>query len=178
MMNTDQIQDRFQVDHLATPLGRLAVVVDAQGRLCLTGWTEDHDRMARHLGAYDRAPRVKNPGGVTARLQAYFEEGDASALDEIPVFTNGTAFQQQVWGALREIPYGETWSYAQLAVRIGRPSAVRAVGLANGANPVGIVIPCHRVIGSDGSLTGYGGGIERKEWLLAHERKARAKAMA
>ena len=178
MMNTDRIPNRFRVDYLATPLGRLALVVDAHDRLCLTGWTEDHDRMARHLGAYDRAPRVKNPGGITALLRAYFQEGDASALDKVPVFTDGTPFQQQVWGALREIPYGETWSYAQLALRVGRSSAVRAVGLANGANPVGIVIPCHRVIGSDGSLTGYGGGIERKEWLLAHERRARAKSVS
>ncbi|HEY2511317.1 MAG TPA: methylated-DNA--[protein]-cysteine S-methyltransferase [Polyangiaceae bacterium] len=174
MTNTERFQDRFQVDHLDTPLGPLALVVDTQGRLCMVGWTVDHTRMSRHLGAFDGAPRVKNPAGITALVRAYFD-GDTSALDRIPVFTNGTPFQQLVWNALREIPCGETWSYAQLAVCIGRPSAVRAVGLANGANPVGIVIPCHRVIGSDGSLTGYGGGIERKEWLLAHERTARAK---
>src|SRR5207244_8999417 len=79
-------------------------------------------------------------------------------------------FQRQVWSALRQIPCGQTWSYGELACHIGRPKAVRAVGLANGANPIGIVVPCHRVIGKDGTLTGYGGGIERKEWLLAHER--------
>jgi methylated-DNA-[protein]-cysteine S-methyltransferase len=85
------------------------------------------------------------------------------------VLTNGTPFQQTVWAALREIPCGQTISYATLARRIGRPSAVRAVGLANGANPVGIVIPCHRVIGANGTLTGYGGGLDRKRWLLSHE---------
>jgi methylated-DNA-[protein]-cysteine S-methyltransferase len=82
----------------------------------------------------------------------------------------GTDFQRTVWQALRRIPCGTTISYGELARRIGRPAAVRAVGLANGANPVGVVVPCHRVIGADGSLTGYGGGIERKRWLLAHER--------
>ena len=85
----------------------------------------------------------------------------------------GTPFQRAVWRALREIPCGETRSYGEIARRIGRPKAVRAVGLANGANPIGIVVPCHRVIGSNGTLTGYGGGIERKRWLLAHEGKVR-----
>ena len=92
-----------------------------------------------------------------------------TALAEIPCRVAGTDFQRQVWRALTEIPAGETRTYRQQAVRIGRPTAVRAVGLANGANPIGIVIPCHRVIGADGSLTGFGGGIERKRWLLAHE---------
>src|SRR5208283_2077845 len=96
--------------------------------------------------------------------------GDLRVLDLLPVETGGTAFQRQVWQSLREIPCGTTVSYGQLAERIGRPSAVRAVGLANGANPVAVVVPCHRVIGSNGSLTGYGGGIERKRWLLNHER--------
>ena len=89
----------------------------------------------------------------------------------LPVQTAGTPFQREVWQALRKILCGATVSYAQLAERIGRSTAVRAVGLANGSNPVGIVVPCHRVIGSNGSLTGYGGGIERKRWLLEHEKK-------
>jgi len=86
------------------------------------------------------------------------------------VQTAGTPFQRAVWRALREIPRGATESYSKLAQRIGRPTAVRAVGLANGSNPIGIVVPCHRVIGANGSLTGYGGGMERKRWLLEHER--------
>jgi methylated-DNA-[protein]-cysteine S-methyltransferase len=96
------------------------------------------------------------------------------AIDGLAVAARGTDFQRSVWRALRRIPCGETTSYGALAQRIGRPTAVRAVGHANGANPVSIVVPCHRVIGSDGSLTGYGGGIERKRWLLAHEQRAGA----
>jgi methylated-DNA-[protein]-cysteine S-methyltransferase len=105
---------------------------------------------------------------MTAALAAYFA-GSVNAIDGLPTATGGTEFQRMVWRALRQIPCGETISYATLARRIGRPAAVRAVGLANGANPISIVVPCHRVIGSDGSLTGYGDGLERKRWLLAHE---------
>ena len=109
------------------------------------------------------------PSGSPRASPAYFA-GDIHAIDDIPTATAGTAFQREVWRALREIPAAETISYGQLAERIGRPRAVRAVGLANGSNPVGVVVPCHRVIGANGSLTGYGGGLHRKEWLLAHER--------
>jgi methylated-DNA-[protein]-cysteine S-methyltransferase len=109
------------------------------------------------------------PTAVRSALDAYFE-GDLRAIDELPTVTAGTAFQREVWAALRTIPAGETLSYGALAARIGRPKAVRAVGLANGSNPIGLVVPCHRVIGADGSLTGYGGGMERKRWLLEHER--------
>ena len=95
--------------------------------------------------------------------------GELTAIDTLRAQTGGAAFQGEVWRALREISCGTTLSYATLAARIGRPNAVTAVGLANGSNPVGVVVPCHRVIGSDGSLTGYGGGIERKRWLLEYE---------
>ena len=101
-------------------------------------------------------------------MQAYFA-GELDAIENLPVETGGTAFQRQVWAALRQIPRGQTESYGELAARIGRPRAVRAVGLANGANPVGIVVPCHRVIGANGTMTGYGGGVDRKRWLLEHE---------
>jgi methylated-DNA-[protein]-cysteine S-methyltransferase len=101
-------------------------------------------------------------------MRAYLA-GRLDALDGLPVDAGGTPFQALVWAALRTIPPGQTWSYKALAERIGRPAAVRAVGLANGANPVGIVVPCHRVIGAGGSLTGYGGGLPRKRWLLEHE---------
>jgi methylated-DNA-[protein]-cysteine S-methyltransferase len=101
-------------------------------------------------------------------MARYFT-GEIGVLDTIPVELNGTPFQKNVWQALRRIPGGSTISYAELAKRIGEPSAVRAVGAANGANPVAVIVPCHRVIGSDGRLTGYGGGLDRKQWLLEHE---------
>ena len=103
-----------------------------------------------------------------SRLDEYFA-GHLAVLDEIPVELNGTSFQQRVWNALRAIRAGTTSSYGSLARTIGAPSAVRAVGAANGANPVALIVPCHRVIGSNGSLTGYGGGLDRKRWLLQHE---------
>lgn len=101
-------------------------------------------------------------------LKAYFA-GELAAIEGIRVATGGTDFQRSVWMALRKIPLGETISYGALASRLKCPRSARAVGLANGANPVGIVVPCHRVIGADGSLTGYGGGLQRKRWLLEHE---------
>ena len=101
------------------------------------------------------------------QLREYFA-GERSTFD-LPLRLEGTAFQRAVWGALVKIPFGKTCSYADIARRVGRPKAVRAVGAANGANPIAVVIPCHRVIGADGSLTGYGGGLPRKKWLLAHE---------
>lgn len=105
---------------------------------------------------------------AAGRLRDYFA-GDIHALDGIQVDTGGTPFQQAVWAQLRRIPPGRTASYREIAAAIGAPSATRAVGAANGANPVGIIIPCHRVIGADGALTGYGGGLDRKRWLLEHE---------
>lgn len=101
-------------------------------------------------------------------MTRYFA-GDIDALDGVAVQTNGTEFQRTVWAELRRIPRGTTTTYGELAARIGKPTAARAVGLANGSNPVSIVVPCHRVIGADGSLTGYAGGTARKEWLLRHE---------
>jgi methylated-DNA-[protein]-cysteine S-methyltransferase len=104
-----------------------------------------------------------------SQLAAYF----AGELTEfkLELAPRGTEFQRRVWSALREIPYGTTTTYGRLAMQLGDPRAVRAVGLANGRNPIAIIIPCHRVVGSNGSLTGYGGGLDRKEWLLAHERR-------
>lgn len=154
------------VDHLETPLGRLAIVAGS-GHLYATGWTEHHTRMERTVGGATLVA-ASNHGGFTDALRAYFA-GDLHVIDDLPVAEQGTPFQRSVWSALRRIPCGETISYGELARRIGKPAAVRAVGLANGANPVGIVVPCHRVIGSSGDLTGYGGGLPRKRWLLAHE---------
>ena len=125
--------------------------------------------MAEHRHAPDLDLPVDKAGlpAVREQLSAYFAR-DLKEFD-LPLAAAGTPFQQQVWAGLRTIPYGETWSYRDLAEAIGRPTAVRAVGLANGRNPVSIVVPCHRVIGANGDLTGYGGGLAAKEWLLAHE---------
>jgi O-6-methylguanine DNA methyltransferase len=108
------------------------------------------------------------PRAIRAAIEAYFD-GDLTAIDKLPVKTGGTPFQRDVWRLLRLIPAGKTTTYGKLAARLGVPNAARAVGMANGANPIGVIVPCHRVIGSDLSLTGYGGGLPRKQWLLTHE---------
>jgi methylated-DNA-[protein]-cysteine S-methyltransferase len=163
----------LRLDRLATPVGELVLLADERDRLRAVDWSDHEPRMlrllARHYGAAGyRLAAARDPGGLTGRLAAYFA-GEPAAIEGLPSETAGTAFQRAVWRALRAIPCGTAISYAELARRIGRPAAVRAVGLANGANPVGVVVPCHRVIGKNGSLTGYGGGLERKRWLLAHE---------
>ncbi len=123
--------------------------------------------LRRRFGPIDPVAAT-DPLGAVDRLRAYLA-GDLEALAGLPVDSGGTPFQRLVWAALRRIPAGAAWSYKALAEHLGRPAAIRAVGLANGANPIGIVVPCHRVIGADGSLTGYGGGLPRKRWLLEHE---------
>jgi methylated-DNA-[protein]-cysteine S-methyltransferase len=154
----------------------MILVADREGNLRAIDWADHETRMnrllQRHYGkdGFILHP-AKNPSGLSDTLRRYFA-GDVTAIDAIPVATAGTAFQREVWKALRGIPAGTTWSYGKLAERLGRPKAVRAVGLANGSNPIGIVVPCHRVIGANGSLTGYGGGMERKRWLLEHESAA------
>ncbi|MGA3093319.1 MAG: methylated-DNA--[protein]-cysteine S-methyltransferase [Terriglobales bacterium] len=165
------------VNRLDTPIGTMLVVSDREENLRAVDWTDYEARVRRLLRLHygDNGFQLKpkhNSNDLTDGISRYFA-GELEAIDALPVETGGTPFQRQVWGALRKIRCGTTVSYAQLAKRIGRPTAVRAVGLANGANPVGVVVPCHRVIGSDGSLTGYGGGIERKRWLLEHEQRAR-----
>ena len=165
----------FLVDRIDTPIGEMLIVTGREGNLRAVDWTEHEERMHRLLRLQYgedgfRLDPTRNPNGLTHAIQHYFA-GELRAIDLLPVETAGTPFQQKVWRALRSIPCGVTISYATLARQIGQPTAVRAVGLANGANPVGVVVPCHRVIGSNGSLTGYGGGIERKRWLLEHERK-------
>jgi methylated-DNA-[protein]-cysteine S-methyltransferase len=164
----------FSIDRIATPIGRLVLIADSGNRLRAVDWQDHEPRMLELLGrscgkaGFELSPR-RDPGGLATALRAYFK-GDLGAIDKLPVETGGTDFQQKVWRELRRIPAGSTISYAELARRIGRPAAIRAAGLANGANPVSIVLPCHRVIGSDGSLTGYGGGLDRKRWLLTHEK--------
>jgi methylated-DNA-[protein]-cysteine S-methyltransferase len=163
--------DTLFLDRLASPMGAMLVVHDAQERLRALEFHDCEPRLRQllriHYGncvLHDR----RAPATISDALMAYFA-GDLGAIDRIEVATNGTQFQRDVWAALRTIRAGTTMSYSALASHIGRPQAVRAVGTANGANPVAIVVPCHRVIGADASLTGYGGGIERKRWLLSHE---------
>ncbi len=160
-------------EQLRTPLGTLVVLTDENDRVRAVDWTDYHDRMLRllrlHFDWRDGTPEPRaSRSAAHLALDAYFA-GDIRALETVPTATAGTAFQRTVWRALRDIPAGETRSYGQLAAAIGQPRAVRAVGLANGANPVGIIVPCHRVVGANGSLTGYGGGLERKRWLLEFE---------
>ncbi len=163
----------FSVEQIDTPTGRILVVTDDDDRLRAVDW-EDHEQRLDHLlqrqyGAGTvRLHAASRASAASGALRAYFD-GDTGCLASLPVATVGTGFQRMVWDALRQIPPGQTVSYGALAARIGRPTAMRAVGLANGANPVSIVVPCHRVIGADGTLTGFGGGLERKRWLLAHE---------
>ena len=162
------------MDTLATPIGQLIYVCDQHGQLRMVDWTDHQERALRLLGMHYgkqgyTIASARDPFSLTTRLADYFD-GDIHAIDALPTATAGTAFQRDVWAALRAIPSGQTISYGQLAQRIGRPRAVRAVGLANGSNPVGVVVPCHRVIGANGTLTGYGGGLHRKQWLLEHER--------
>lgn len=159
---------------LATPIGVLVLLQDADQRLRSVDWEDHAERAARLLrvlygdGGFAIDDGATAPSRPARALERYFA-GDRGALDTLPVASSGTGFQRGVWRALRDIPAGTTITYGELARRVGRPKAFRAVGLANGANPIGIVVPCHRVIGRDGSLTGYGGGLERKRWLLAHE---------
>ena len=161
------------LDRLSTPIGPMMLVVDDAGRLRVAFFTDDEARVRRQLDKLYGAEgsvveHARNPHGLTDTMARYFA-GELHAIDEIPVESGGTQFQREVWQALRRIPCGATTSYGKLAQQIGRPDAVRAVGHANGTNPIAVVVPCHRVIGANGSLTGYGGGIERKRWLLNHE---------
>ena len=160
----------LETAEFASPIGTL-VLAARNGRLCAVEfaarWPRRVAALRKRFGALDLRT-VRDPGGVSGRLAAYFA-GDAGALADVPVDAGGTAFQQRVWAALRRIPPGRTVSYQDLARTIGAPRAVRAVGAANGANPVAVVVPCHRVIQTGGGLGGYAGGLERKRWLLAHE---------
>ena len=161
----------FFIHRLRTPIGAALLVTDATGALRALDFEDHAARMHRllqlHYGSCALAPRPA-PDKLQAKLRAYFD-GDATALGSIAWSTGGTEFQRSVWRMLTTIAPGATTTYGALACALGNPSAARAVGLANGANPVGIVVPCHRVIGANGALTGYGGGLHRKRWLLEHE---------
>lgn len=173
-----------------TPLGELEIITDPQGQLRALEWADFHHRLlqllVRHYGpdqsstlsAASPAKSNAKPGfslhqesveqNIKQRISDYFA-GDLAAIDALPVATAGTEFQRTVWKMLRTIPCGHIMTYGQMAAQLGNPGASRAVGLANGSNPISVVVPCHRVIGSNGTLTGYAGGVERKKWLLVHE---------
>ena len=168
----------FHTERFDTPTGRMLLVTDERGLLHALDWEDHRERMQRLLGRYYRQVTLvmreaRNESAAKRAVLAYFA-GRLEAINGLGVATSGTEFQNRVWTALRQIPSGKTCSYGMLAKEIGRPAAVRAVGLANGSNPVAIVVPCHRVIGANASLTGYGGGLERKRWLLAHEANHRS----
>ena len=163
--------ETLTLDRVRTPTGEVLLVTDAEGAVRALDFAGYEARMMRLLRRHwGEAALVEGraPSAVRSAVEAYFG-GDLTALDRLNVKTSGTAFQRAVWAALRAIPAGETRTYGQLAAAVGSPKAVRAAGLANGQNPIAVIVPCHRVIGANGTLTGYAGGLERKQWLLAHE---------
>lgn len=169
MRNTQP--ETLTLDRVATPVGEVLLVTGPEGAVRALDFAGYEDRMHRLLRRHWGEPALvegRAPETVRRSVEAYFG-GDVRALDGLAVRTGGTDFQKSVWSALRGIPAGETRSYGQLAAAIGSPKAVRAAGLANGQNPIAVIVPCHRVIGSNGTLTGYAGGLERKRWLLKHE---------
>ncbi len=161
---------KLLLERVKTPIGTMLLVSDGEA-LRAADFSEYEFRMhrclLRHYGDY-ALKEARNPAGLSDRIRAYFD-GDLTAINDIPAKTGGTPFQREVWERLRKIRVGTTTTYGTLALQMGKPSATRAVGMANGSNPIVLVLPCHRVIGANGALTGYGGGLDRKRWLLAHE---------
>ena len=168
----DVLHDRFTVDRISTPIGVAVFVTDERGSLSALDWEEFETRLVERLRARAGRLALLSAGKAAPQLRdaltRYFD-GDIHAVDALACAGRGTPFQERAWAALRKIPAGTTTTYGELAKAIAAPNAARAVGLANNRNPVAVVVPCHRVIGADGSLTGYGGGLPAKRWLLAHE---------
>ena len=159
----------LEVTTFPSPIGPLGLAAEEGVLVAVTfdGLPRLRDWARRVLGRCEWID-VDDPASVSTPLRRFFA-GDLDALASVPVRLHGTEFQRRTWETLRRIPSGKTWSYRRLAQELGDPRATRAVGAANGQNPVPVIIPCHRVIGSDGSLTGFGGGLDRKRWLLQHE---------
>lgn len=158
------------IDKMTSPIGTILLVAN-ETYLCALDYEDYEQRMMKLLRRRFEDIQFKatdDPCGFSSRLRAYLA-GDVCCLDDLSVDPGGTAFQRQVWTALRSIPPGTVMTYGELAQRLKRPTAYRAVGMTNALNPISIVIPCHRLVGADGSLTGYAGGLERKRWLLEHE---------
>ncbi len=163
--------ETFGLDRLETPIGTALLVADADGVLRALDWEDHAPRMRELLRRQYGAVVLKDakaPADTLSALRRYFE-GDLASLKAIRWRVAGTAFQQKVWHALPKIPAGTTMSYGALASKLDAPNAMRAVGHANGSNPISVVVPCHRLIGADGSLVKYGSGLARKRWLLEHE---------
>jgi methylated-DNA-[protein]-cysteine S-methyltransferase len=161
---------KLLLDRFESVLGNILLVSDGE-RLCAMDYADYEHRMLRLLRRHYSEFQLReasNPQGFSSVIRAYFA-GDLACINRIPVHTGGTAFQQQVWAALRAIPLGRTFTYGELANKLGKPAAYRAVGMTNALNPIAIVVPCHRLVGANGALTGYAGGLERKRWLLQHE---------
>lgn len=162
---------RLFLDRAPSPIGEILIVTDETGLLRAVDFHDFEPRLRRLLRLHYGDLPLENgdaSAGTKAAFARYFA-GELGALADLPWDTGGTPFQRSVWRALAAIPPGETVTYSELARRVERPAAIRAVGAANGANPLSLVAPCHRVIGMSGALTGYAGGIDRKRWLLAHE---------
>ena len=160
----------IQITTFESPIGTLTLAARGEW-VCLLHFGPRGVQVDSALGRwYPNVPvhDDPDPAGAVGILRSYFD-GDLGALDRIMVEMNGTLFQKKVWAALRAVPAGSTVAYGDIARVIAAPSAVRAVGAANGANPVAVIVPCHRIIGTNGTLTGYGGGLDRKRWLLHHE---------
>jgi methylated-DNA-[protein]-cysteine S-methyltransferase len=167
----DAQPETLTIERYLSPIDGLWLAVDQDGVLRLLHFDRPEEDFLMILRrSYPKAELVRGraPPPVREPLDAYFA-GDIVALDRIPVRAVGSDFQKSVWDNLRQIPVGLTMSYGAMARKLGKPDASRAVGLANGSNPIAVVVPCHRVIGADGSLTGFGGGLPRKKWLLEHE---------
>jgi len=166
-----RLAETFFLDRLKTPIGIALLVSDANGVLRALDWEDYESRMRellrRHYGAVELTA-AKSPAATRTALAGYFR-GDIGLLKTIKWRVAGTPFQRKVWSALAKIPAGTTMTYGALAAKLDAPKAMRAVGHANGANPISVVVPCHRLIGASGSLVKYGGGLERKRWLLKHE---------
>ncbi|PHY21162.1 methylated-DNA--[protein]-cysteine S-methyltransferase [Caulobacter sp. BP25] len=170
---------RLFLDRAPSPIGELLLVTDETGLLRAVDFHDFESRLRRLLRLHygDLALETGEAPRSTKVAFARYFAGEVNALSALAWDTGGTPFQRAVWRALTAIPPGQTVTYSELARRVERPAAIRAVGAANGANPLSLVAPCHRVIGMDGALTGYAGGIERKRWLLAHEGVVQAKPM-
>jgi methylated-DNA-[protein]-cysteine S-methyltransferase len=160
----------IRITTLESPIGRLTLASRGD-RVCLLHFGEEDARVRETLGRWYPGDAIEphpDPAGAATCLSKYFA-GQLDAVDAVDVELNGTPFQKRVWHALRSVRAGTTAAYAEIARAIAAPAAVRAVGAANGANPVAVIVPCHRIIGSNRTLTGYGGGLDRKRWLLQHE---------
>lgn len=162
---------QLRLERITSPLSELLIVTDEEGTLRALEFANLESRLSRLLREHYREYTLKEstvPASIKRSIQSYFD-GDVRAVDDIPTATGGTSFQKQVWKGLRAIPAGTTTTYGQLATTLGRSGSARAVGAANGSNPIPIVVPCHRVIGANGTLTGFASGLPRKRWLLDHE---------